>query len=184
MKKILVIILSVFAFVSCQKEEKGIWLVDWAPIEMFIYVQDANGQDLLNPQSESAINLDGITIEYEGETFTVKKGYSLPQGVVATTRTYAAFFDGITLEVNSDGVYYLSIGEWNGDDKRDYTTVTLDWGNGESDIFGFSNDYDYDPGLKNDPDQNFGYTFYRSGFLNGKVVDADNNPQLKFTIIR
>ena len=81
MKKILVIILSVFAFVSCQKEEKGIWLVDWAPIEMFIYVQDANGQDLLNPQSESAINLDGITIEYEGETFTVKKkGIHCPRG--------------------------------------------------------------------------------------------------------
>lgn len=184
MKRCIYFFILSLAFMACSKEKESHWLIDWTPIKMCIYVQNDDGQDLLNPQSESAIDIDNITIDYEGESFTVKKGYSLPNGIDTTTRTYAAYFDGITLEVNSDGVYYLSIGEWNGDDKRDYTTVTLHWGNGASDTFGFTSDYDYDPSLKNDPDRCWGYKFYRSGFLNGKVVDADNDPQLEFTIIR
>ena len=189
MKKLVVILLSVFAFVACSKEEEQpqemSWEVDFTPITMWVYVHDANGVDLLDPQSESGIDLENIFLEFEGETYTVKGHTDFDNYVYySTTRYLASYFDGIALRHPKDSDYCLYIGYWNSDAKRHYTEMTLHWGDGTSDKLGFTSDYDYDPSLKNNPEQAFGYTFYRSGFLNGKLVDADNNPQLKFTIIR
>ena len=166
-------------------EQEEILTGDLTPIVMCIYVHNSEGVDLLDPQSESSIDIGDIILEYEGESYSVKD-YSTSDNdaYYSTTRYFFGHFDGISLRYLKESDYCLLIGCWNSDAKRDYTEMTLHWGNGASDTFGFTSDYDYDPSLKNDPDRCWGYKFYRSGFLNGKVVDADNDPQLEFTIIR
>lgn len=58
-------------FTSCDPANNGgddlIW--DFAPIVLYISVQDAQGNDLLNPLTKGSIANQGIKAIYKGETY-------------------------------------------------------------------------------------------------------------------
>ena len=98
-------------FTSCDPANNGgddlIW--DFAPIVLYISVQDAQGNDLLNPLTKGSIANQGIKAIYKGETY--EKDAPLNE----RTRAYMAYFTGLQTEVSKDGKYYLTFGEFNGD---------------------------------------------------------------------
>ena len=155
-------------------------LVDWAPIMIFVYVQNDKGADLLNPNTESSIDVSAISLKYKDNNYSVNKGYS------TTTRAYMASFNGVALEVDSQGKYFLSIGEWNADDDAEYTEVSLDWGDETKDTFGFTNDVTFNAAYRNDAEHNYGYTFKRKTYYNGDEVNAVDgiSPIFKFVIAK
>ena len=204
MRRLLISLFAIAAFLGCSKsedcdvntddykkeetknasqEEDNVGadvLVDWAPIMMYVYVQNDKGADLLNPNAESSIDVSAISLQYKDKNYSVTKGYS------TTTRAYMASFSGVSLEKDSQDKYFLSIGEWNADDDAEYTEVSLDWGDGTKDTFGFTNDVTFDATYRNDAEHNYGYTFKRKTYYNGDEVDAisGNSPIFKFVITK
>ena len=203
MRRLLISLLAIATFLGCSKsedcdvnpedykneetntseEEDNVCadvLVDLAPIMMYVYVQNDNGVDLLNPNTESSIDVSAISLQYKDKNYSVTKGYS------TTTRAYMASFNGVTLKVDSQGRYFLSIGEWNADDDAEYTEISLDWGDGTKDTFGFTNDVTFNATYRNDAEHNYGYTFKRKTYYNGDEVNAisGNSPIFRFVIAK
>ena len=149
MKRLLIILLGItlsFAIVGCGKENENentvnnpndtpndipdspMYEVDYYPIEFVVSVCDAEGNDLLDSASPSAINLGGIKMLYNGEEYTLNEEHS-------STRAYEAYFYGIKIEYDTTNEKYeLWIGEFNGDEFFDNIDITIDWGDGRSDI--------------------------------------------------
>lgn len=99
---ILITVISLF-LVSCVKE------VDWAPVNVSFYVQDSNGNDLLNPNTDMFIG-DKIVLTYKGEDYTYQ----------VSTKTYLPMFHGLTINLNSINYkYYAGFGEFRGDARYD-----------------------------------------------------------------
>lgn len=196
MRRLLISLLAIATFLGCSKsedykneetntseEEDNVCadvLVDLAPIMMYVYVQNDKGVDLLNPNTESSIDVSAISLQYKDKNYSVIKGYS------TTTRAYMASFNGVTLKVDSQGKYFLSIGEWNADDDAEYTEISLDWGDGTKDTFGFTNDVTFNATYRNDAEHNYGYTFKRKTYYNGDEVNAVDgiSPIFKFVIAK
>ncbi|MBQ7787280.1 MAG: hypothetical protein IJ378_03850 [Alistipes sp.] len=196
MRRLLISLLAIATFLGCSKsedykneetntseEEDNVCadvLVDLAPIMMYVYVQNDKGADLLNPNTESSIDVSAISLQYKDKNYSVNKGYS------TTTRAYMASFNGVTLKVDSQGRYFLSIGEWNADDDAEYTEISLDWGDGTKDTFGFTNDVTFNATYRNDAEHNYGYTFKRKTYYNGDEVNAisGNSPIFRFVIAK
>ena len=109
-------------FTSCDPANNGgddlIW--DFAPIVLYISVQDAQGNDLLNPLTKGSIANQGIKAIYKGETY--EKDAPLNE----RTRAYMAYFTGLQTEVSKDGKYYLTFGEFNGDHTFDNEKQEID----------------------------------------------------------
>lgn len=122
-------------FTSCDPANNEgddiIW--DFAPIVLYISVQDAQGNDLLNPLTKGSIANQGIKAIYKGETY--EKDAPLKE----RTRAYMAYFSGLQTEINRDGKYYLTFGEFNGDHTFDNEKVEIDWNDGkEKSVITFS----------------------------------------------
>ena len=94
-----------------------------------------------------------------------------------------ASFNGVSLEKDSQGKYFLSIGEWNADDDAEYTEISLDWGDGTKDTFGFTNGVTFNATYRNDVEHNYGYTFKRKTYYNGDEVDAVDGISPIFTFV-
>ncbi len=151
MRRLLIILLGItlsFAVVSCESNggKENIedntgdnpsevpddpwadYIVDYYPIEFVVSVCDAEGNDLLNSASPNAINLDSIKMLYNGEEYTLNEEHS-------STRAYEAYFYGIKIVYDiTNEKYELWIGEFNGDEFFDNIDITIDWGDGRSDI--------------------------------------------------
>ena len=92
-------IVASLSFTSCDKiNSYGNWEVDWSPVELMIKVQDAAGNDLLDPDNP-ANAIDGTTITFGGETYESSREwyetgnpYTKPQ-----TKTYLARLYGLFL---------------------------------------------------------------------------------------
>ena len=87
-------------FTSCDPANNGgddlIW--DFAPIVLYISVQDAQGNDLLNPLTKGSIANQGIKSDVpKGETS--EKDAPLNE----RTRAYMAYFTGLQTGVSKDG---------------------------------------------------------------------------------
>ena len=165
MKKILVIILSVFAFVACSKDDGGAVgkepvLGDVAPVTIQVRVQSADGVDLLNPNNQGYIPNEGITLLYGDDVYELKDGPSIGYYNGSKTRALSYSFKGITREIlarfRED--YYLEIGAWDPEDDIPYTTMIIRWADGSQDEIGLLCDMDENP-------------VRRSYFLNGKIVE-------------
>lgn len=137
-KSIGLFLLSIFCcinFTSCDPANNEgddlIW--DFSPIVLYISVQDTQGNDLLNPLTKGSIANQGIKAIYKGETY--EKDAPLKE----RTRAYMAYFAGLQTEINRDGKYYLTFGEFNGDQTFDNEKVEIDWNDGkEKSVITFS----------------------------------------------
>lgn len=128
MKKLFILpVLTVLAFgltfSSCSNDDDElIW--DIMPEEIQIEVTDANGVDLINPNSPNSIADNGIKIEVDGKVYEKD---SLPKYY---SRAILAEFYGLKSAVRSDGRYVLSIGEFDRAVNCDGKEILVDWNDG------------------------------------------------------
>lgn len=165
MKKLVVILLSVFAFVACSKDDGGAagkepMLGDVAPVTIQVRVQSTDGVDLLNPKNNGYIPNQGVTLLYGDEVYELQDGASINYYVGNKTRALSYSFKGITREIlaTSGEDYYLEIGEWNPMASIPYTTMIIQWADGSQDEVGLLCNMDKNP-------------VERTYFLNGKIVE-------------
>lgn len=127
-------LLCVAGLTACDDSDNGggddmIW--DFAPIELHIAVQDAQGNDLLNPETPGNISKQGIKAIYNGKTYE-------KDAPVIQTKDYLAHFNGLQTMKFETGKYFLTFGEFNGDDTFDNEKVIIDWNDGTQDVITFS----------------------------------------------
>ena len=146
-------------------------IVDWAPLELFVYLSDADGNNLLDPEYEHAYDSANIVLTYEGKEYEVIN-YLTPNEPQAQPMAYLAVFDAPYICHDTKGVARLTIGEWGRDEKWDMATVDVAWGDGTTDTFAFSHDFTYNPEYRNDADNGWGYTFTTQYYLNGETHDG------------
>ena len=153
-----------FGFTACEKDgpaEGAIW--DFSPINFYFTLTGENGEDLLNPATPGSYAGLNITATYEDKTYEkdVFEGRRIPY-----SRAYFAHLFGIYTTKLEDGRYALCFGELNGDDTYKDATLTLQWGDGTTDVITFSSKLKW---KGHDPVIN------RSFKLNGKEVAKDTN---------
>ena len=153
-----------FGFTACEKDgpaEGAVW--DFYPINFYFTLTGENGEDLLNPATPGSYAGLNIKATYEDKTYEkdVFEGTRIPY-----SRAYMAHLFGIYTTQLQDGRYALCFGELNGDDTYKDATLTLQWGDGTTDVITFSSKLKWkghDPVIK------------RSFKLNGKEVAKDTN---------
>jgi hypothetical protein len=134
---------------------------------LFVYLSDADGNNLLDPEYEHAYDSTNMVLTYEGEEYEVIN-YLTPSEPKAQPMEYLAVFDSPYICRDTKGVARLTIGEWARNDKWYMATVEVAWGDGTKDTFAFSHDYTYDPEYRNDAEHSWGYTFISQFYLNGE----------------
>jgi len=130
----LLLCLSVLCLTACNsnnEDENDHLIWDFTPIILGISVQDAAGNDLLNPDTEGSIAYQGIKAIYKGEVYEKDDD-------TVETRAYSAHFKGLQTIVNNKGIYYLTFGEFNGDDTFVDELVSIDWNDNTIDTLSFS----------------------------------------------
>lgn len=153
-----------FGFTACEKDgpaEGTIW--DFSPINFYFTLTGENGEDLLNPATPGSYAGLNITATYEDKTYEkdVFEGRRIPY-----SRAYFAHLFGIYTTKLEDGRYALCFGELDGADTYKDATLTLQWGDGTTDVVTFSSKLKW---KGHNPKIN------RSFKLNGKEVAKDTN---------
>ena len=149
-----IILCQAFFLTSCSESNGGnddiIW--DFAPINFIIAVQDAEGNDLLSPLTEGHILEQDIKAIYQGKEYKLNEQ-------VTQTKAYLAVLRGLQTFITADGRYMLFFGELDGTDTYDNETLTLDGGDGTTDVITFSSRLTW-----NSPeDPEFNRHFYLNG---------------------
>lgn len=143
--------------VACSDNNDEVDMIwDFAPISLYVEVQDKAGNDLLNPDTEGSIAHQGIKVTVRGKTYEKD---SLANDILHS-RAYLAVFTGMQTRQKSDGTFYLEIGEFFGDDNVENETAIIDWNDGTKDTLSFSNNLTWPS--KNEP------AIDRHFYLNGK----------------
>lgn len=177
MKKILSLatMFAILLSMACENIEKDddYVLIDWAPIQMYIYVSDADGNNLLDPTSDKCYDSTNIILSYNGKQYSVENVLREDYEPQATPFEYLASFDNPYIRRDRNGVAFMEVGEWSGNGKWDMCSVEIAWGDGTTDTFAFSSDYTYNKKYRNDSSHNYGYTFTRKAYLNGRELTED-----------
>ena len=148
-------------------------IVDLAPITAHIYVNDAEGNNLLDPSSDRCYDISQIVLRYDDEEYSVRNPYTSNDAPEAMPLAYLAQFEQPALSRDKSGVIHLLVGEWGADNKWDMCSFEITWSDGSTDTFAFSSDYTYDPKYRNDSEHDFGYTFTLEAYLNGEKLGED-----------
>ena len=153
-----------FGFTACEKDgpaEGTIW--DFSPINFYFTLTGENGEDLLNPATPGSYAGLNITATYEDKTYEKDV---FEDNKVPYSRDYFAHLFGIYTTQLEDGRYALCFGELDGADTYKDATLTLQWGDGTTDVITFSSKLKW---KGHNPKIN------RSFKLNGKEVAKDTN---------
>ena len=131
MKKTIATILmaaGLFAATSCEEVLGEDWIVDWAPVNVYIEAFDADGNSIISPE------MPGMSLTFKGETYTVKEVGEPSQ---IRTKAYLAIMEGLLAvpqyEVDGKTVYHLVFGEIDGAADMDEDLV-LNWPDGSEDV--------------------------------------------------
>lgn len=127
MKKILIAALSLFLLTGCE-EIIDDYIVDWAPVNIYIYATDSVGNSIIQPE------MPGMSLTYKGETYTVKDLNE--KGNQVQTRAYMATMQGLYVQRDYDtyqAEYRLVFGEIDGAADMD-EDITLNWPDGSTDV--------------------------------------------------
>ena len=123
-------------FTACEKDgpaEGAIW--DFYPINFYFTLTGENGEDLLNPATPGSYAGLNITATYEDKTYEKDV---FEDNKVPYSRAYFAHLFGIYTTQLEDGRYALCFGELDGADTYKDATLTLQWGDGTTDVITFS----------------------------------------------
>lgn len=130
MRKILIAILAFSTAITtgCENIFGDDWVVDWAPVNVYIEAVDADGNSIISPE------MPGMTLTFKGETYTVK-GADEQEHI--QTKAYLAIMEGLiaqpTMEVDGKTIYRLVFGEISGSADMDEDLV-LNWPDGSKDV--------------------------------------------------
>lgn len=127
----LLLIGNITVMTSCNKDDSLLLTCTcYSPtIEFFVYVLDKDSISILNDSVQRSMYMDNISLKYYNVEYTCNQPIS----------EYSKW-KGIILARDYDSKFYcFRIGGW--DSKKTYKneTVTLNWGDGNSDEFSFSN---------------------------------------------
>ena len=102
-------------------------IVDWAPVDIYIYAEDADGNSIIQP------DMPGMTITFRRETYTVTDWESARDEKI--TKAYLARMYGFVAETcpEDSTVYRLYFGEIDGAADMD-EDIVLTWPDGSTDI--------------------------------------------------
>lgn len=120
--------------VSACDDNDGL-IVDWAPVSISITVTDSNGNDLLNPQSNSNI-LDGTSLTFKEKTYEVSYDF---MNHFEGAKAYMPTMYGLQLDTaRTDGnaLCRLLFGEIDGGADMNEDLV-INWGNGTTDVINY-----------------------------------------------
>ncbi len=108
-----------------------IW--DIAPVEYHVQVLDAEGRDLLNPETPGAIDHQAVEVIYDGKSYTLQE---------TSTQEYLPYFYGLAIGYYypADG-YRLIFGELEGAKSYDNQQLLIRWGDGTEDVVSFTRKY-------------------------------------------
>lgn len=130
MKRILTGILAAAAVLAagCEEVFGGDYIVDWAPVNVYIEAVDAEGNSIISP------DMPGMTLTFKGETYTVR---DVEDRAGVSTRAYLATIAGLIaqpwMEVDGVILYRLVFGEIDGAADMDEDLV-LEWPDGSRDV--------------------------------------------------
>lgn len=83
------LVITLLACTSCDK------IIDWAPIDLRIYVQDTSGKDLLDPGNDNTW-AEGTTLTFQGNESLLELN-DTPQ-----TKDLPAVYEGFRIEKDGD----------------------------------------------------------------------------------
>lgn len=132
MKKFIAIVMSLCAAVlmtGCD-DVLGPKCVDWAPVTLHIYVSDAEGNNLVDPNYEQNI-LHGLSITYKGDTY--EQVPFTDESDIIDTKTYVPTFLGLFNYADANNVWYVGFGEIDGELDMD-EDLTINWPDGSTDV--------------------------------------------------
>lgn len=135
-KKTNILLLTLFAFssiilTSC--EEKGFWCHDVSPFDINMIIEDADGNNLLNPEFEGNI-IDEMTITYNDETYKIDNTKEK-----IATRALPSEFYGLRHLCSDNGRHFITFGNFVGEHNYKEEKITINWGDGTSDEVTFTN---------------------------------------------
>lgn len=104
-------------------------IVDWAPVNIYIYATDSAGQSIIQP------DMPGMTLTFKSETYSVMDKEAYYDSI--RTRAYMPVMYGLLAEVVDSTAnpkeYRLCFGEIDGAADMD-EDITLNWPDGSTDV--------------------------------------------------
>ena len=157
-------------FTSCNKNEDDneddfmIW--DFSSLEMLMVVQNADGQNLLDPNTPNNFVGDTIVAEWMGIKYVADTLRCMQ------TREYIGYMYGLVrVQTESDSIPALYFGEISGHEFYDEAPITIHWPDSSKDVVSITASYKWSE--KKGP-----HDFVRKFKLNGKVISEGANPQI------
>lgn len=140
MKRYLFALVVILAISGCSKFPFSDYIIDWAPVNFYIKVVDASGNDLLDPSNEKSWII-GTTLDFMNKKDTVDMACIEN---IHQTKVYLPYFSGVKLMKNPfspfDG-YVLKFGEFDGADSYDKEQLTINWPDGTSNTITYSREF-------------------------------------------
>ena len=116
---------GMLAVSSCADPLGGDWIVDWAPVNVYIEAVDAEGHSVIAPE------MPGMTLTFKGVTYEVVDAEKVQ------TKAYLAVMEGLLAvpkyEQDGETIYQLVFGEIDGAADMDEDLV-LSWPDGSRDV--------------------------------------------------
>jgi hypothetical protein len=129
-KKLVFAALSALMFAGCEEFNIDNPIVDWNPVNIYIYATDSTGNSIIQP------DMPGMSLTFKNETYTVRD-WSEKYDSIIYTRAYLAILYGLFAEPyyddNDSLQYRLSFGEIDGAADMD-EDITLSWPDGSTDV--------------------------------------------------
>ena len=126
-KQFLLVLVAVCGILltGCEKSNDD-WIVDWAPVEIYIHAVDADGNSIIQPE------MPGMSLTFKGENYTVQD-WSHRYDMIAT-RAYLAQLYGLYAQPLADDStkYQLYFVEIDGATDMD-EDIVLTWPDGSKD---------------------------------------------------
>ncbi|MBR5235325.1 MAG: hypothetical protein IKV24_03900 [Bacteroidaceae bacterium] len=147
-------------FTSCNKDkDEDVFMAsDMTPLEVLMVVQNAEGQNLLDPNTPNNFVGDTIVAEWMGEKYvadTLK--------YMQTRENIGYMYGLVYVKTKADSVPALYFGSVSGHESYDDTPITIHWPDSSVDVVSITASYEQD-------EKGVAYDLVRIFKLNGNVV--------------
>ena len=132
LRSMLLMVVTSLMFISCNP----FIIQDWAPIEIYVKVSNAEGQNLLDSTTQNNFLNKEVSAEWRGEAYVADTiSWREKQHM---TRTYLPMMNGL-MYVTKDGEPMLYFGEIAGDGDYNDEPLTIHWPDGSKDVITIKN---------------------------------------------
>lgn len=169
---VLLAILSVISFASCDKNNETRMYIDVYPIEFKFYVLDKDSVNLLNDSTIMKEYMDKVKVIYNNNEYKCSEIVDFNKSI--QSRWYAPFFKGLIMFDNgfsSSDNYVLYFGEFDGSLVYNEISFTIDWGDGTTDDIFFKGSY-------------YNMKSNREFYLNGELIQKGESPIFVYKFIK